>query len=48
MSYAFPLPDGSPLRGQLNAALRREMAEAHWRDLKDQYLGGETERGRSR
>jgi polar amino acid transport system substrate-binding protein len=40
MSYAFPLPDGSPLRGPLNAALRRVMAEAHWRDLQDQYLVG--------
>ncbi len=45
MSYAFPLPDGSPLRGPVNAALRRVMAEAHWRDLKDKYLGGEVARG---
>lgn len=45
MSYAFPVPDGSALRGPLNAALRREMAAAHWRALKDQYLGGGAEEG---
>lgn len=45
MPYAFPLPDGSPLRGPLNAALRREMAEAHWRDLRDRYLGDQAEAG---
>jgi polar amino acid transport system substrate-binding protein len=45
MSYAFPMPDGSPLRGPLNSALRREMAEAHWRDLKDKYLGGQIDGG---
>ena len=45
MPYAFPLPDGSPLRGPLNAALRRVMAEAHWRDLRDRYLGAESEAG---
>jgi ABC-type amino acid transport substrate-binding protein len=45
MPYAFPVPDGSPLRGPLNTALRREMAESHWRDLKDKYLGAESAGG---
>jgi ABC-type amino acid transport substrate-binding protein len=38
-SYAFPLPDGSPLREPLNRALRHVLASAAWRDLSDRYLG---------
>jgi polar amino acid transport system substrate-binding protein len=39
-TYAFPLRDGSPLREPMNAALRRAVAETHFRDLRDRYLGG--------
>lgn len=39
-TYAFPLRDGSPLRGPMNAALRRAVAETRFRDLRDLYLGG--------
>jgi ABC-type amino acid transport substrate-binding protein len=39
-NFAFPLPDGSPLREPLNGALRRVLAEAHWQDLRTRYLGG--------
>ena len=38
-NFAFPLPDGSPLREPLNGALRRILAEAHWQDLRTRYLG---------
>ena len=43
-SYAFPLPDRSPLREPLNQALRRAMASPGWRDLSDRYLGSDTSR----
>ncbi|HEX7252703.1 MAG TPA: transporter substrate-binding domain-containing protein [Thermoanaerobaculia bacterium] len=36
---AFPLPDGSPIRAQLNRALRETLANPDWRDLRDTYLG---------
>ena len=35
---AFPLPDDSPLRDPLNAALRRFLQQPGWRDLQDRYL----------
>ena len=38
-SYAFPLADGSPLRGPVNRALRHVLVSATWRDLSDRYLG---------
>jgi ABC-type amino acid transport substrate-binding protein len=40
-NLAFPLPDGSPYRDRLNAALRRIMAGSRWQDLTDQYLSEE-------
>jgi polar amino acid transport system substrate-binding protein len=43
---AFPLPDGSPLRGPLDAALRKALAGPHYRDLKDRYLSADAELGR--
>ena len=39
-NFAFPLPDGSPLRDPLNAALRRILTETHWKDVRARYLGG--------
>ncbi len=36
---AFPLPDESPLRGAINGALRRYLAQPGWHDLQDRYLG---------
>ena len=39
---AFPLPDGSPLRGPINEALRRYLAQAAWKDLQDRYLAAAT------
>lgn len=35
---AFPLPDDSPLRDPINAALRRYLQQTNWRDLQDKYL----------
>ena len=43
-SYAFPLPDRSPLREPLNQAMRRAIASPGWRDLADRYLGSDTSR----
>jgi polar amino acid transport system substrate-binding protein len=40
-SFAFPMPDGSPLRAPLNDALRHFMIQSKWRDLQDKYLGPE-------
>jgi polar amino acid transport system substrate-binding protein len=40
-SYAFPLADGSPLRGPVNRALRHVLVSATWRDLSDRYLGND-------
>lgn len=40
-NLAFPLPDGSPLRGPVNDALRHYMAQPKWRDMQDRYLGPE-------
>ncbi len=37
--FAFPLPDGSPLRDPLDQALRRFMTGSRWRNLQDRYLG---------
>ena len=37
-TYAFPLPDRSPLREPLNQALRRAHREPGWRDIQDRYL----------
>jgi ABC-type amino acid transport substrate-binding protein len=38
---AFPLPNDSPLRGAINAALRRYLPQPGWRDLQDRYLSAE-------
>ena len=40
-AYAFPLPDGSPLRNPLDAALRRALDGSAYRDLRDRYLAEE-------
>jgi ABC-type amino acid transport substrate-binding protein len=40
-SYAFPLPDGSPLRDPLDRALRHVLASSTWRDISDRYLGSD-------
>jgi polar amino acid transport system substrate-binding protein len=40
-AYAFPLPDGSPLRDPIDSALRRALDGAPYRDLKDRYFGAE-------
>jgi len=45
---AFPLADASPLREPLDRALRRSLAGARYRDLKDDYLGGAEPAPRSR
>jgi ABC-type amino acid transport substrate-binding protein len=37
-NLALPLPDGSPLRDPLNAALRRYLAQTAWHDLQDRYF----------
>ena len=37
--YAIALPDGSPLRRAISDALLEEINSAHWRRLKDRYLG---------
>jgi polar amino acid transport system substrate-binding protein len=37
-NLAFPLTDGSPLRGPINDALRHYLSQPGWRDLQDQYL----------
>jgi ABC-type amino acid transport substrate-binding protein len=43
-AYAFPLPDGSPLRDPIDAALRRALDGPPYRDLKDRYFGAEGEK----
>ena len=40
-AYAFPLPDGSPLRDPIDSALRRALDGPPYRDLKDRYFGAE-------
>ena len=40
LTFAFPLPDGSPLRPRLNTALRGVLVEGHWEDVRERYLGG--------
>jgi ABC-type amino acid transport substrate-binding protein len=40
LTFAFPLPDGSPLRSRLNGALRNVLVESHWADVRERYLGG--------
>lgn len=45
-AYAFPFPDGSPLRDPIDSALRRALDGPPYRDLKDRYFGDEaTEAG---
>ncbi len=41
-AYAFPLPDGSPVRDSIDSALRRSLDGAPYRNLKDRYLSAET------
>jgi len=43
---AFPLPDGSPIRPALDAALRKALAGTHYRDLKDRYLSADIDAAR--
>ena len=45
LSFAFPLPDGSPLRARINTALRRILAESHWRDVRTRYLAARVPAG---
>ena len=37
--YALALPDGSPLREQINRVLLKELASDRWHDLVEHYLG---------
>jgi ABC-type amino acid transport substrate-binding protein len=37
--YGFALPDGSPLREDVNRALLAALASDAWRDLVERYLG---------
>jgi polar amino acid transport system substrate-binding protein len=39
--YGFALPDGSPLREDLNRALLTELGSSAWQDLVEHYLGSQ-------
>ena len=45
---AFPLPDGSALRGPIDEVLRRYLAQPGWQDLQDRYLSAARPEARQR